>query len=65
MLTKKIEIKTCFKHYLICLCLFIVILNQIQIVKSAVCKGCSPPCICPGIKGEKVIIFYINFKILF
>lgn len=45
-----------FKIYSKLILLLIVLLNQFQTGKSAACKGCSPPCICPGSKGEKVNI---------
>uniref|UniRef100_A0A0M3IX00 Collagen IV NC1 domain-containing protein n=2 Tax=Ascaris TaxID=6251 RepID=A0A0M3IX00_ASCLU len=36
--------------------ILLVICEQISLrgfVDAAACKGCAPPCICPGQKGEK------------
>ncbi|KAI6240218.1 hypothetical protein M3Y99_00479300 [Aphelenchoides fujianensis] len=27
--------------------------NEQQRVEAAACKGCAPPCVCPGQKGER------------
>lgn len=53
---KKIQnFTTCSKIFI----LLIILLSHFQNAESAACKGCTPPCVCPGTKGEKVGIFLI------
>lgn len=35
--------------------LFIIIIwHNFNPTNAAACKGCAPPCVCPGTKGERV-----------
>jgi hypothetical protein len=42
--------------------IILIVLSTIeqQRVDAAACKGCTPPCICPGRKGEKVCVVFID-----
>uniref|UniRef100_A0A915DL50 Uncharacterized protein n=1 Tax=Ditylenchus dipsaci TaxID=166011 RepID=A0A915DL50_9BILA len=33
----------------------LLLLSQVDHSEAAACKGCAPPCVCPGTKGEKGI----------